>query len=177
MILFHLPPFLVEGLEGLGGKGRVACHQIENAGTVVLVCEDLLYEQEREIDVFQPDRYRGVLFQGLFRHGYEPSMRRFGSLQGDLAVVLERHHELFMKRLFDEEHVLCRSEPGVVENITKQKTIADTGRKHLSIQLVLGLLCLPFLASGLLVGDEMGFLDQFEGDGQGDALAIVEATE
>ena len=45
MILFHLPPFLIEGRDLLGGQRGIAAHQIEDAGAAVRVCEDLLGEQ------------------------------------------------------------------------------------------------------------------------------------
>ena len=50
MILFHLPPFLIEGRDLLGGQRgiaahQIAAHQIEDAGAAVRVCEDLLGEQ------------------------------------------------------------------------------------------------------------------------------------
>src|SRR2546427_4291294 len=55
VITLHLPPSLVvcgEVVERTGGSTRT---QIENARAPILVCEDLLGQQQREIYSFQVD--------------------------------------------------------------------------------------------------------------------------
>ena len=88
-----------------------------------------------------------------------------------------RHHEVFAEGLLDKDHVLGRGEPGVVEYITKDQAIADTDAKHLPIEVIFALARLPLGTTRFLVGAPVGLLDQLEGDGQGDALTVIEGCQ
>ncbi len=63
MIGFDGPPFLIERRDPVVGEGGIAGHQILHANAVILVYEDVLDQQEREVHAFKVDFQGGVQFE------------------------------------------------------------------------------------------------------------------
>ncbi len=60
MVGFDVPSFTIDSRDLVSREGRIAGQQILNTRTTLLVYEDLLDEQEREIDTFPLDFHSGI---------------------------------------------------------------------------------------------------------------------
>ena len=120
VVLFDLPPFLVERRDLFTRQRRITADQRDHSLAAVFVEEDLLGKQQGERNPFEPDTNNGVGFQFSGRHVRVRAIGMLRRVQGHIAIVFEGHHELFVTVVLDKHHVLRTGEPGVVENITKQ---------------------------------------------------------
>jgi hypothetical protein len=136
MIGFHVPSFRIDSGYLVGGQGAIASHPILNAHATILGCEDLLNQQEREIDPFQIDFQRGLRFKCHLVEPY-PLTVAFGlRTQGDFAIGLEGHAEGFVQVVLNEQPVVSRAVPDIVQNIPKRDLVAVGCRQQRTVMLV-----------------------------------------
>ena len=98
----HVPPFLVDCFEGGSITRLITARQIQGAGAAILVCKDLLEQQDGKIQALDPAEYRLMFRQRLCVDACEGSLPFLFIAQGDRPIGFKGDDEVLVEGLVDE---------------------------------------------------------------------------
>ena len=177
MVNLDLPPFLVEAHDLAAIKRCVAGHQIQRALAAVFVRKDLLDQKQWEGNLFQMHLPCLPVFESQRLDCLKAPIFLVLPRQSDVAVGLQRHHEVLLQLGLDQFHVVCRREPHIFEDVAERQAVLDAGFEHRLVVRVLAHGRSPLGLSRLFVCERFVFFDQSEGHGQRDLIGAVKRRQ
>lgn len=174
---FDAPSFLKELRDAVITERQIARHQIAHARRTVFVFEDLFEEQNRERHLLQPNLTSRIRWQIEFADCHVRTALVVAFAQGHLAVLLERHNEVFLQIKFDELHIVGRRIPEVVQHVLELHLIVNRHAQQHSVTLVFGDRRAAFGFASLGIRILFGLLDQIEGNRQRHFADSIESCQ
>jgi len=160
VIGFHVPSFAIESGDGVVSEVEITGDQIQDTDTAIFVCKDLFDQMELEINPFKVNGQHAIRFNVQCIHALVTTLLFVLKAQGDFAIAFQRHHKITIQLVFNEHHVVGRSEPDIIKYIAKWDLIVFDLPQQVTIHLILAHWRTPLFLLGLLVNVELGFVDQ-----------------